>query len=246
MTAKKKSKPGFLPGFLKILRILIYISGFLFLVAAITAFTTLPFYAWHRLATVNSKIMETPRNIVLLGGSGMPGQDGLLKSYYTAVLAKKYPDAKVVILIPCDTTEPNNPAGMLREELMLRGVPAGNITLMPEGSNTRQQALKLHESNLVNPSLSLVIVAAPEHMYRSVKTFRKAGFEEVGGFPTFENSLLVKDIQFNDKMPGENPLVPPIGNNLQIRYQFWNHLKLEILVVREWIAIAYYKLRGWI
>ena len=36
--------------------------------------------------------------------------------------------------------------------------------------------------------------------------------------------------------------MPEVGNNLNIRYNFWNYLKLEITCLREFSAIAYYKI----
>ena len=34
--------------------------------------------------------------------------------------------------------------------------------------------------------------------------------------------------------------------SLNIRYNMWSYLKYEITVMREWCAIAYYWIRGWI
>ena len=35
-------------------------------------------------------------------------------------------------------------------------------------------------------------------------------------------------------------------DELQYRYQFWNHLKYQVICWREYLAISYYKVRGWI
>ena len=54
------------------------------------------------------------------------------------------------------------------------------------------------------------------------------------------------DFSFNDEKLGGNKAIPNIGNNIQLRYQFWNHLGYQIRVYREYLAIAFYKLKGWI
>jgi hypothetical protein len=82
-------------------------------------------------------------------------------------------------------------------------------------------------------------------MKRAVLTFRKCGFANVSGMPAFEFSLDA-DLTFSDSDLKGNAVAPPIGHNLQFRYQFWNHLKYEIVVIREYCGMAYYKLRGWI
>ena len=88
-------------------------------------------------------------------------------------------------------------------------------------------------------------MTSPEHITRAVKTFNRAGFSWVSGLPTFETSLS-EDLTFVDEELKGNKIAPSIGGNLQFRYQFWNHLKYEILVIREYIALGFYKLKGWI
>jgi uncharacterized SAM-binding protein YcdF (DUF218 family) len=88
-------------------------------------------------------------------------------------------------------------------------------------------------------TIVLRIVTSPEHMYRSVATFRKAGFKSVGGMASFEEAVSEKLLigKHNKEFKTER---------LNLRYNMWNYLKYEITVVREYFAIAYYKLRGWI
>jgi hypothetical protein len=64
--------------------------------------------------------------------------------------------------------------------------------------------------------------------------------------PTFENAIEA-NLYFDDaKLGGNKTFVPEVGGNIEVRYQFWNHLKYEILITRELFALGYYKLRGWI
>jgi hypothetical protein len=91
-----------------------------------------------------------------------------------------------------------------------------------------------------------LLVTSPEHTRRAVKCFKKAGFKNVDALPCFENAIEA-DLFFDDDNLGDDKLlVPDIGGHTSVRYQFWNHLKYEILIGREMVATTYYKLRGWI
>jgi uncharacterized SAM-binding protein YcdF (DUF218 family) len=92
---------------------------------------------------------------------------------------------------------------------------------------------------------SILIVTSPEHLYRAVLTFKKAGFIKVDGVPAFEKTI-ESDLSFNSRKLGAKTWVPDVGRNITIRYQFWLHLEYELLVLREYFALAYYKLQGWI
>jgi uncharacterized SAM-binding protein YcdF (DUF218 family) len=90
-------------------------------------------------------------------------------------------------------------------------------------------------------TLVIRIVTSPEHMLRSVKVFRKNGFRYVGGQPTFEKDIREEMLR-KKSQTGDIRQAPAVS----LRYNMWNYLKYEITVLREYCAIAYYKLRGWI
>lgn len=231
---------------LKIIRIIFLIAGIKFVLLCLIATSTLPFWAYYRLGTSNSKIEQAPNTIVLLSGLGMPSEDVLLRSYYTARLSKKYPEAKIIISIPGDLTDSTSTPITTTREMILRGIEKSKILYETEGKNTRGQALMLATGILKNElNNPITIVTAPEHMTRAVKSFRKCGFTQVSGLPIFENAL-ESDLTYDDKNLKGNKMAPSIGNNMQLRYQFWSHLKLEVIVLREYFALSYYKLRGWI
>jgi len=153
----------------------------------------------------------------------------------------------IIVALPGDSTDSLSSPCLLRQELIMRGISKNRVIFENAGHNTRQQALNISEHAgklFVNQPIALV--TSPEHMYRSILSFEKAGFANVQGLPTFESSIEENDLYFKDKDLKGNALVPPIGQNKQIRYQFWNHLKYEILVIRELFALGYYKLRAWI
>jgi uncharacterized SAM-binding protein YcdF (DUF218 family) len=87
----------------------------------------------------------------------------------------------------------------------------------------------------------LIVVSSPEHMYRAVKSFEKVGFESVGSYPTFEvpsdEELLIS--KEKEKKADE-------VHNLGLRYNLWSYMQYEIRVLREYLAITYYWLKGWI
>ena len=231
----------------KVIRNLLISIGCFFLLLCIIAFTTIPYYARYWLGTHKGCITKSPAIIILLGGSGMPGEDGLIRSYYSAQLGNKYPQSAIIIALPGDTTKSDSSPCLLKYELVLRGIDTNRISFENAGHNTRQQAMKLADrigKQFHNKPLALV--TAPENMYRSILSFQKVGFSDVKGFPTFESSLDENNLYFKDKELKGNTFVPPIGQNKQFRYQFWNHLKYEILVLREVFALGYYKLRAWI
>jgi len=191
-------------------------------------------------------MLKPPVTIVLLSGSGIPSESGLLRTYFTATIGKMYPDANIVISMPGDLTDSMSDPRLTSNELVLRGIARERISHEILGKNTRQQALKLSEGKTqAQLGQPVTLVTAPEHMKRAVLVFRKCGFTAVSGFPTFGNSMQT-DMTFNDSDLKGNKYVPSIGNNLQVRYQFWTHLKLEVLVMREYFGLMYYKLRGWI
>jgi len=229
-----------------IIKTILILFGSIFLLLCILAFTKIPFWQYYNLGTNNSKITKPPVTIILLSGNGIPSESGLLRAYFTAQLGNTYPGANIIISMPGDLTDSLGDPELTANELLMRGISKERISFENLGLNTRQQALKLSERKTqAQLSQPITLVTAPEHMKRAVSTFRKCGFTSVSGLPTFEYSLKT-DLTFKDNDLKGNKYVPSIGNNLQVRYQFWTQLKLEVLVMREYFGLTYYKLRGWI
>lgn len=238
------SKKGRITG--RIFRGLLLFSGSVFVLLCMLAFTSLPFWAYYRLAAGYIKAEKPPKTIVMLAGAGIPSENGLIRAYYTARLALKYPNAQIIIAVPGNKADSLGDPRRIADELIMRGVDSDKIIFATSGKNTRGQALEiagiLGQANQVYP---LTLVSSPEHIKRAVMSFRKVGFTKANGWPTFETSL-ESDLTFEDNTLEGNKLAPPIGQNLQLRYQFWNHLKYEVIVIREYFALSYYKIRGWI
>jgi uncharacterized SAM-binding protein YcdF (DUF218 family) len=225
----------------KVIARLVFASGLFFLLLLLFSFTRLPFDIQRWLGSSNSAFSFTPASIIMLGGSGMPSESNLMRLYYTAALAEKYPDAVVYIAHPHDTSV----TASMRNFLVRNSVRFERIKLMHNGTNTREQALELLKFQPALKTQNVVIVTSPENMFRSVAAFRKSGFRHTGGVPSYENAMFT-DLSYDYRKAGGKAYVPDVSSNLSLRYNFWNYLKLEIICIREFLAIFYYWLNDWI
>ncbi len=231
---------------LQIFRKILVGMGAVLLFSVIMSFTDCPFWAYYWLGTYNAELTKEPDILVVMGGGGMPSADGLIRCYYAAEMADLFRETRIIIALPGDTAmHENSPELMMAHELIIRGIDSTRILFENEGYNTHSQAINIKEmlSDKNLDSIAIRIVTSPDHMFRSVASFRKVGFKHVGGRPSFEEALdeemlIRKELnkkQFNAET-----------RYLSFRYNMWNYMKYEITVVREWCAIAYYKLRGWV
>jgi uncharacterized SAM-binding protein YcdF (DUF218 family) len=242
--------------FFRFLRILFWSLGGLFLFFVVMALTPLPFYAWYNYSLSKAGIHRPPDYIIVLGGGGMPSETGLMRCWYGAKAANYFTRAKVIIALPGDANDSLSSVNLMKKELVMRGVAKERIILEDSGTNTRAQAVNIfrltiynlrftNESSIVNRQSSILLVTGPEHLPRAVLSFLKAGFSRIDGLPAFE-STIESDITFNDCTLGGRKWIPGIGENLNLRYHFWTQLRYEELLMREWMAMIYYKLKGWI
>ncbi len=218
--------------------------GIIFFIMIILSFTSQPFWAYHWLGTKKSSFETDPRYIVVMGAGGMPSPEGLMRCYYTAKAAKQYPNSEVIIAMPTliDFFEISHPYRMYKE-IHSKGIDSTRFLFEIQGTNTRTQALEIAKMIPNFDTVSIVIITSPEHMLRSVLTFKKMGFAEVGGIPTFEDvldeELLLDEAERMQK-------VKSLDRSVTMRYNMWNYIKYELLVIREVIALTFYWLRGWV
>ena len=225
----------------KWLRRLLLGFGTLFCLLLALSFTDVPYYAYYWLGTSSAKLERKPELIVLLGGAGMPSPDGFIRCYYAGKAAEDYPEAKVVIALPYNDDGSTTQLELMSRELQLHGVDSLRISFEPEGFNTHSQAERLvaRFAN-VKSTIPLLIVTSPEHTYRAIRTFRKAGFTNVGGEAAFEDPVNEKKVK--DTENAKDTRV----KSLSLRYNMWSYLNYELLVLREYTAISYYWIKGWI
>ncbi len=222
-------------------------SSFLILVI-LFAFTTGPYYLYHWLGTSKSEFHFQPQCIIIMGGVGYPGESSLIRSWYAAETWKKNPSATVIITQPaaaCIRLELSDAWG-IRKDLMIRGVDSTKILLEIKGKNTREEGMEVMRILPGAEKQFCVLITSPEHMRRSILTFKKLGFQQLGGIPTW-NAIGHIDLGYKDSnLGGNNVPLPEVGGSLQLRYQFWNHLRYQVICYRELIGLAWYQLRGWI
>lgn len=230
--------------FLRILRIFFVLSGIFFLVAVLLAFTTLPFWGIHWLGTSKAELKWEPETIILLGGGGMPSESNLMRSWFTEKASRNFPQATILIAMPGDVSDSLSTPQLMKKELILRGANPKLFLFENEGTNTRAQALNCQK--ILGNSNSILLITSPDHTRRAVLCFQKVGFEKVNALPAFENATEA-DLTFrDDELGGRKTAAPDVGQNIQVRYQVWNHLKYEITFAREMLALGYYKLKAWI
>ncbi len=230
--------------FLRLLRNFFLLIGFFFFLCVVLAFTEQPYWVYHWLGTSKSELKWEPRHIILLGGGGMPSESNLIRCWYAQRAAKSFPNTKLIIAMPGLTEDSLSTPNRIKAELVAGGIPHKRIGFEPLGTNTRSQALECMRQ--VKMQAPILLVTSPEHMRRAVLSFKKAGFTKINALPAFENASEA-DLSFtDDELGGNAPLIPDVGESTNMRYQVWNHLKYEILIARELVALSYYKLRGWI
>ena len=218
------------------------VIGVIFTVLLLLSFTERPFWIYYWLGTSQSKIEKTPDFIVVMGGGGMPGGEGLMRCYYAATAADSFPNAQLIIALPADSTHfRESDSYKMFKELVFRGVDSTRISFEINGTNTFTQARNIAGS--LEKNNSILVITSPEHTRRSVLTFIKAGIEFVGGWPAFETALNF-DLLLTKEERKQKFTIPE--RQVSLRYNFWNYLKLEIIISREFMALGYYKVRGYI
>lgn len=220
-------------------RFLLLFCGITAIVMVVLAFTDVPYFAYHQLGTHCKPLNKNPEVIVVLGGSGMPSADGLIRTYFAAEAANKFSLAEVIIAHPYDNDSlSTHQLDLMAHELIIRGVDSLRISYEPIGISTHSQASHIYEMLQSQNETPVLLITSPEHMYRSIRSLQKAGLTNVGGLPSFEKPITEQ--QLKGKKKGAQKVT------LAWRYNFWSYLRYEILVLREYCAIAYYKLNGWI
>ena len=227
----------------KAIKILLISLGVITSLMLLLALTPAPYRMHYRLGEDPSweqdGIPFHPEYVVMLGGAGMPSESNLLRLYFTAEIAMRI-DKPIILVHPEDSICQSS----MSQLLIKHGISCDSIDYMTVGGNTRAQVMGLKEHFPALVEVPFLIVTAPENMYRTLKCFSKAGFSQIRGISAQEASVDF-DLTIKDKNLEGNRLVPKVDSP-NLRYNFWNYLKLEITCLREYCAIAYYKIKGWI
>jgi uncharacterized SAM-binding protein YcdF (DUF218 family) len=223
----------------KTIKALFFALGILFFLMIVLAFTSAPFWAHYRLGqNPNEEIQLThPQYVVMFGGAGMPSEDNLMRLYHTAALARHF-EAPVLLVHPEDSLCQTEMTRLLHQG----GIDS--ILYMTEGTNTRSQALELIAKYPELTEEQLIVVTSPEHVRRTIKCLNKVGFQNVIGKAAYPATVDF-DLSLKKQKLGGNEAIPSV-ESVKMRYTFFNYLKLEITCFREYFALAYYKVKGWI
>jgi uncharacterized SAM-binding protein YcdF (DUF218 family) len=233
------------------------LGGLAALLFAAALFTNLPWRAYRSLSDVPGAAAGEPSHILVMGGSGIPGESGLCRTFFGAAAARRHPQARVLLALPLPTNE-SFAARAYYDELRLRGVPARRLRVLAGGRNTREQALRLAETLAdAPPGAHVLIVTDPYHVRRTAACIRKAAADRqvdvrLSALPVFQLSIddplafRAEELDAAGPAPAIRAAVPDVGPALRFRYDVWANLNYAVDVLREGTALAYYRLRGWI
>ncbi|MFM7080096.1 MAG: YdcF family protein [Bacteroidota bacterium] len=216
-------------------------SGMFFILAIGLSFTPVPFY-WHRwLGEVKTdQPKDDPEVILMLGGGGMPSESNLMRLYYVVEASVYYPKTKIVIAHPADDSTGVKMVKFLEQ----MGVDNQRISLMHQGHNTREQLMSF-DKQFIGRNECFMLITSAEHMRRSVMAAKRLGMDQVMPLPAFETAMFI-NLDYDFKKAGGMRYAPDVSNSNSLRYDFWNYLKLEIICVRETVAICYYWINDWV
>ena len=183
--------------------------GFLALLFFAAQFTRLPWRAYKSLFSAPTALDHPgPTHILIMGGSGIPGESGLTRTYYGAQAAAQYPDATVLVAMPFSAAQSDASRAYL-DELKLRGVSAGRMHILDGGHNTREQAVRLAETLVdCTNEVRVLIVTDAEHIRRTAACIREACKEE--GVKILLGALPAEPFSIEDPVPGRTRERPPL------------------------------------
>ena len=225
----------------KFLKRFFVVLGVVFTLFLILAITPAPFYMHYNLGqdpNQDTTYIFEPQHIIMMGGAGMPSANNLMRLYYNAGLASFY-DCPVTIALPYDSIC----HAKIDQYLVNQGVTR-EIIHDTIGTNTRSQVLALSENYPELLTTNILVITSPEHLRRTVKCFNKAGFQQVRGVAAYEGTVDF-DLSLENQILKGKETIPSVEST-KLRYTFWNYLKLEIDTYREYFALFYYRIKGWI
>lgn len=222
----------------------IRIFGWMTLVWLLAAMTSLPWSLLERLAAdLPGGEALTPQVLVVLGGGGIPSESGLIRTFAASQYAEKYPEANLVVAMPSGEGDPTGQR--MVDELVMRGVDRQRIRQETQGRNTREQAMYCREMLAASGAEPVVgIVTSPEHIRRALLTFHEAGLTQVKACPAWDSYLEVDLTYGADEVKAKT--WNPVRDSLLVRYKFWDRLVLQAKLLREGVAILYYRWMGWV
>lgn len=209
------------------------------LVVALSTWTSLGALMLHPLEDRFARPQPAPAEIagIMVLGGGFEGAVNLARGGYelnssgdrfveAAVLARRYPEARVVVTGGASslTLEGEADGDTAPRLLTALGVEPGRLVLENRSRNTYENAVFTRE--LVNPmpGETWLLVTSAFHMPRSMGLFRKAGFDVVAWPADYRTA--------GNEYPG------------LAQDNFSDSLQNTTLAIREWIGLVAYRMTG--
>ena len=209
------------------------------LVVALSTWTSLGALMLHPLEDRFARPQPAPAEIagIMVLGGGFEGAVNLARGGYelnssgdrfveAAVLARRYPEARVVVTGGASslTLEGEADGDTAPRLLTALGVEPGRLVLENRSRNTYENAVFTRE--LVNPmpGETWLLVTSAFHMPRSMGLFRKAGFVVVAWPADYRTA--------GNEYPG------------LAQDNFSDSLQNTTLAIREWIGLVAYRMTG--
>lgn len=217
----------------------IFASALAFLILAIGGWTSLGAMLLHPLEDHFERPAEPPAEIagIIVLGGGFEGSVNLARGGYelnssgdrfveTAVLARRYPQARVVVTGGTGALllEGEGDAATAPRLLTALGVDESRIVLENRSRNTYENAVITRDLLDPQPGQKWLLVTSAFHMPRSVGLFRNAGFEVI---PWPADYRTAGDESFG--LARDNVL---------------DSFQNLTLAIREWIGLLAYRLTG--
>ena len=231
--------------------------GLLAVLFVAAQFTNWPWRTYKGLSEVPDGVRAPPTHVLVMGGSGIPGESGFTRTYFGAEAARRHPRAQVLLAMPLDV-DASYASRAYVDEFRLRGVAPERVRVVAGGRNTREQALRLAETLASAPRpAQVLIVTDPYHVRRTAACVRKAAAERrldvrLDALPVFQLSIddplvfRAAELDGPGPAPAARAAAPDVGGAVRLRYDVWNNLGYVVDVLREAAALIYYRSRGWI
>lgn len=228
--------------------------GLLALLLLALQFTSLPWRAVRALARSPHATSSLPdpdasspaSAILLLSGSGIPGESALVRIHYAAALAARFPAVPLWLAVP-DTPETAPQVRAYVDELALRGVDPARVQILGRGHNTAEQAAEA--AALLPPTSGqppVLIVTTPWHIRRAAAALRHANPRlPLVVVPAWDKSVDDSPDPFPDPASPVADDIPPSPSFPSFfHYSVWTNLRYTLESIRETAALFVYALRN--
>jgi len=157
-------------------RLLVWLLALLGLLVIVVTLTPLDAWWAHKLAGG----WNDPQGdvLIVLGGAqgssdGIIGWDSYVRSVYAV---RAYRERAFPLIILSGAGSPGTVASSMRDFLQSQGVPAAVLRVEERSRSTRENAQYVSELLKATPGRK-VLLTSDYHMYRALRTFRKAGLD---------------------------------------------------------------------